>query len=537
MRLLLGLLADGWSQRCWIALTAFAFLAIHAPLAADDEAKSGPSIQIVPPPKSSVFAATFSKDGRQIALACEDKVVTIHDATTGKLRFRLEGHAERVWTAAFSPDGATLASCSGEYSRPEAGGAVKLWDLKTGKEKVSFTGHRGLVFHVTFSPDGKTLLSAGWDGAVKLWDVATGREKTTLTEHTGPVRTIVYSPDGKTFATAGWDGMVRFFDAATVKLQKSFKAHDVGVQGLAFSSCGRYLATIPRPKDETAGDEITLWDLTSGLELGRLTGHRHNILSVDFSPDGKMLISGGGWFSQYGEVKLFEMASGKERADLTDVQNHKEWVECVKFSPDGQLLVSAGGATTGVPGQVYVRRLADLLKKKPSADPSTEQLQVLWDTLADADAVRAYQAVLTLTSSPRVTVPFLKDRIKPISPPDRDRAAKTPELIAKLDDDSFQVRERAAKELEELGELAGPALRKELEGNPSPEVRRQVTRLLQQLQFPGSAPELLRAIRAIEVLEQIATPEAKAVRETLASGTAKDRVASEAKVSLKRMTK
>src|SRR6266851_2258769 len=193
MRLLLGLLADGWSQRCWIALTAFAFLAIHAPLAADDEAKSGPSIQIVPPPKSSVFAATFSKDGRQIALACEDKVVTIHDATTGKLRFRLEGHAERVWTAAFSPDGATLASCSGEYSRPEAGGAVKLWDLKTGKEKVSFTGHRGLVFHVTFSPDGKTLLSAGWDGAVKLWDVATGREKTTLTEHTGPVRTIVYS--------------------------------------------------------------------------------------------------------------------------------------------------------------------------------------------------------------------------------------------------------------------------------------------------------------------------------------------------------
>jgi dipeptidyl aminopeptidase/acylaminoacyl peptidase len=537
MRLFLGLLAAGWSQRCWIALTAFAFLAIHAPLAADDEAKSGPSIQIVPPPKSVVFGVTFSKDGRQIALACEDKVGTVHDVATGKLLTRLEGHSERVWTAAFSPDGALLASCSGEYSRPEAGGAVKLWDLKTGKEKASLTGHRGLVFHVTFSPDGKTLLSAGWDGAVKLWDVATSQEKATLTEHTAPVRTIVYSPDGKTFATACWDGFIRFFDAATFKEQKTLKAHDIGVQGLAFSPCGRYLATIPRPKDETAGDEIKLWDLTSGKELGRLTGHRHNILSVDFSRDGKMLVSGGGWFSQYGEVKLFEVASGKERADLTDLQNHKEWVECVKFSPDGLLLVSAGGATAGIPGQVHILRMTQLLEKKPNADPTAEQLQLLWDALADTDAPKAYKAVLTLTASPRVTVPFLKGLIKPIPPLDPGSVGKIPKLIANLDHDSFEERQRAAKELEELGELARLALQKELDGSPSAEVRRQATRILQQMQFPASTPELLRAIRAIEVLEQIATPEAKAVLETLASGTAKDRVASEAKVSLKRMTK
>src|SRR5438105_3775597 len=179
MRLLSDLMVAGWSKRCRIGIMVLAFLAPFVPVAADEEAKSGSHIQIAPPPKSVIFAAVFSKDGRQIALACEDKVVTVHDATTGKLLFRLEGHSERVWTAAFSPDGATLASCSGEYSRPEAGGAVKLWDLKTGKEKASLTGHRGLVFHVAFSPDGKTLLSAGWDGAVKLWDVTTGQEKAT----------------------------------------------------------------------------------------------------------------------------------------------------------------------------------------------------------------------------------------------------------------------------------------------------------------------------------------------------------------------
>jgi hypothetical protein len=182
-----------WTRGVLVGLIALGIYAGNGLLAADEPAKGLPSVQIEPLPKGIVFAVVFSKDGRQIALACEDKTVAVHDAKTGKEVARLEGHSERVWTAAFSPDGGTLASCSGEYARPEDGGAVKIWDLKTGKEKASLEGHRGLVFHVTFSPDGKTLLSAGWDGTVRLWDVAMNKEKTILKDHTGPVRTIVFA--------------------------------------------------------------------------------------------------------------------------------------------------------------------------------------------------------------------------------------------------------------------------------------------------------------------------------------------------------
>src|SRR5262249_27487047 len=72
-----------------------------------------------PLPKSIVFNVSFSPDGKQIALACEDKVVRLHDWPSGKQRAVLEGHRERVWMTAFSPDGKLLASCTGEYSRPE----------------------------------------------------------------------------------------------------------------------------------------------------------------------------------------------------------------------------------------------------------------------------------------------------------------------------------------------------------------------------------------------------------------------------------
>src|SRR4051794_39126666 len=103
------------------ALVAFALMLANL--------RAAVPVELDPKPAGIVFAATFSKDGRYLALACFDKTVAVHDAKTGKLVTRLEGHTERVWTAAFSPDGTTMATCTGEYRTPKEGGSVKLWDL------------------------------------------------------------------------------------------------------------------------------------------------------------------------------------------------------------------------------------------------------------------------------------------------------------------------------------------------------------------------------------------------------------------------
>jgi hypothetical protein len=107
-------------------------------------------------------------------------------------------------------------------------------------------------------------------------------------------------------------------------------------------------------------------------------------------------------------------------------------------------------------------------------------------------------------------------------------------LIAKLNDAKFQERERASKELEELGDSAAPALRKALAAGQPAEAQRRTTLLVRRLEIPVTARELLRIIRAVEVLEKIGTNEARELLQSLGKGAPEARLTSEAQDSLKR---
>jgi HEAT repeat protein len=174
------------------------------------------------------------------------------------------------------------------------------------------------------------------------------------------------------------------------------------------------------------------------------------------------------------------------------------------------------------------------------AELPAEKLEAAWVSLS-GESRQAFKALLALTASPDGTVAFLGKRLK-ATVFDAERvkkdAEKVKKLVAALDSDNFNTRNQAAKELKKLGALAVPALKKAFAEKPSLEVVRQIKGLLADAAAkPGPSPEVLRELRAIEVLESIGTPAARDLLQSVAKGTKKVLTTIAAQEALDRMGK
>ena len=111
-------------------------------------------------------------------------------------------------------------------------------------------------------------------------------------------------------------------------------------------------------------------------------------------------------------------------------------------------------------------------------------------------------------------------------------------LVAELDNESFERRQEAVKQLKTLGWRAGPALREALNANPTPETKRRIQEVLAALDAPITiSTEEIRALRAVFALERIGGREARATLATLAKGVTDARLTREAKAALERLNK
>jgi hypothetical protein len=109
-------------------------------------------------------------------------------------------------------------------------------------------------------------------------------------------------------------------------------------------------------------------------------------------------------------------------------------------------------------------------------------------------------------------VRFVKDRIRPVSEEEVRRCLK------ELDDDRFEVREKATLELDRLGKFIVPAIKKELAKALPLDPRRRLERVLARAESEELSADQRRELRTLEVLEQVGTAEAKAVLKVIAKG-------------------
>jgi WD40 repeat protein len=238
---------------------------------------------------------------------------------------------------AFSPDGKVLVAASSR-----APDEVYFWDVATGRLRTTIesapprviTGHRKMT-GLAFAPDGKALAVAFSDRErqfVRVLDVAAGRQLWVLQRKANVLRytaVVAFSPDSRTLAVSnGYE--IGLFDTANGKERHRFQSTYPGVRCLVFSRDGRTLAV--------SGDKgwIELWDVPR-WELRLVFPHARwgfkGVSSLAISPDGKTLASAG----LNEAVKLWDTVSGQLRATL---RRHDARIVGLEFSPDGRTLVS-----------------------------------------------------------------------------------------------------------------------------------------------------------------------------------------------------
>src|SRR5262249_13245553 len=150
----------------------------------------------------------FSPDGKTIAVGTNEETYFL-DTETGKKRADIK---RRVSALTFTPDGKTLLLLSSDAYDHHA---VRFHDVASGKEVRRLAGHQGHIGAVAFSADGKTLASGSGDGTVGVWDVAKGTERHRLGYYPSGAITVAFSPTAQTLFSGGWDGKFHSWDART----------------------------------------------------------------------------------------------------------------------------------------------------------------------------------------------------------------------------------------------------------------------------------------------------------------------------------
>jgi WD40 repeat protein len=259
-------------------------------------------------PTDRIICVAIGKGGI-VAAGGADKTVRVWDAATGKEQHVLR-HTNTVQSLAISQDGKVLIAGDADMM-------VLLWNLETGEKLATLKGLGEPVRQVALSTDGKTVAAAGAKSG-KLWDVDTGKVKMDFAGR------FALSPDGKSLATLRADGSIALLDVPTGKERITLDGHKGNVNSLTFSPDGKTLVSggadrrgrSATGKEEGQDNTIKLWDLATGKASASLAGHLKGIYSLTFAPDGKTLVAAD--FN--GSMKLWDVGSGKVRAALEKIK-------------------------------------------------------------------------------------------------------------------------------------------------------------------------------------------------------------------------
>jgi WD40 repeat protein len=297
----------------------------------------------------------FSPNGRLLAVASgsdrDHGDIRLFSLEKAAVVARLAGHDDAVNALAFSPDGKLLASGGTD-------GKCILWDTNTWKRVAEVHGHDDAIIDLAMSPTGKQLATSSRDRAIALWDVPALEPSATLRVAGGSAVRLAYTTDGKLVAGTS-DGQIRIWEIGTRKEVLSWQAHEKAVHALVPSPVHKRIATC------SEDGFVKTWDTQYERERKRWDMGHDEPLSLAIAPNGKLLAAGSaGGEVVFHNLSAYVVATPGQSLVPSKISFplHKCAVITLAFSPDGKLLASGSLDTT-------VSVLADLPAVTPEVVP------------------------------------------------------------------------------------------------------------------------------------------------------------------------
>jgi len=340
-----------------------------------------------------IYAVAFSPDNQFAVTGSFDHTLKLWQISDGTLQSTLKGHESYVSSVVYTPDGQYILS--GSYDK-----TIRMWDGKTGrfikvmasqnysadslsvsldgtvvltghgygyghrinnifsipsgKTIAKFEKHESAVLATDISPDGSTAATGGGnDQRICLWNVHTGRETKKLIGNGKTIFSVGFSKDGRSIAwgnTYEAINMFRYNMFRYCPLEHSFifQSHS-GLFGPNPDAINKTDFILSINQKGSVSIQTGNNQIHPILEILENNSVKHRIIrrsndgvvhiSYSLTPDGTMVISGGG----SGYLASYNTQTGEKENEFI---GHTGDVLAVAISPDGKLLVSGSSDQT-----------------------------------------------------------------------------------------------------------------------------------------------------------------------------------------------
>jgi WD40 repeat protein len=293
-------------------------------------------------------SSAISPDGKWLALLQPGSRgrLLILKSETGDVAHEIAPAGNSTANLAFTHDSAAVTICSHNQREP-----LRSWSVETGKELPALREIPNGGFALAYSPDGKWLAVGNLQRSLVLFDRQTRTIKQTFGGFTSIVRWIGFTGDGKSVLAFDGTGTTVFGIEQGKELRKFVATPTptfpvITPEGSSLITC--------------AGNVVEAWRIDTGQPLHPTEGHRSMVNQLTVSPNGELAASVG----QDNQLLLWDLKTGEQ---LGFRQRTRYAPPSVMFTPDGDRVLWASSPTT-----IEFVDVGLLTQKKPAADPTAD---------------------------------------------------------------------------------------------------------------------------------------------------------------------